>query len=105
MRSMNVRRSMIAALSVAVVAAGVVVPAYAADGDPMLAPDPSPSAEPTASPTPDPTSTPDSTPTPDPMPAPEPVPVPRPSWKRDAVGYSADLDRDGDGVACEVRPC
>lgn len=98
MRSMNVRRSMIAALSVAVVAAGVVVPAYAADGDPMLAPDPSPSAESTASPTPD------STPTPDPMPAPEPVPVPRPSWKRDAVGYSADLDRDGDGVACEVRP-
>ena len=64
MRSMNVRRSMIAALSVAVVAAGVVVPAYAADGDPMLAPDPSPSAEPTASPTPDPTSTPDSTPPP-----------------------------------------
>ena len=101
---------MIAALSIAVVADGVVVPAYAADGDPTLAPDPSPSAEPTASPTPEPTSTLDSTPTTestptlDPMPAPEPVPVPRPSWKRDAVGYSADLDRDGDGVACEVRP-
>ena len=92
MRSINMRRSMVAAVGAAVLVVGTLVPSYAAPvsyGQDVPGGDAAvdvPAVKPIV----------------DPEPNPNPAPAPKPSWKKDSVGWWYDLD-NGSFVRDEKR--
>lgn len=100
MRPIRAHRSVVAALGAAALVVGGVMPAFAADADPI--PDPVPTVQPTADPQSDPAPNPDPAPDTAPQSDPAPAPDPKPSWKQDAVGWWYDLG-NGSFVHSEVR--